>query len=120
MKKILFMLLAVMGVFSSCSSKVDDLYNPDMTAALKNAQYNRAFLSQFGNIDPYHTWGFDNLGSRAVDVKSNEWGGYVEVPSPIADSEIQLVTAWFENNQNPLSTPTQWSDYFAQQVSSTE
>lgn len=65
MKKILFMLLAVMGVFSSCSNKVDDLYNPDMTAALKNAQYNRAFLSQFGNIDPYHTWGFNNLGSRA-------------------------------------------------------
>ena len=120
MKKILFMLLAVMGVFSSCSNKVDDLYNPDMTAAFKNAQYNRAFLSQFGNIDPNHTWGFDNLGSRAVDVNSNEWGGYVEVPSPIADSEIQLVTEWFENNQNPLSTPTQWSDYFAQQVSSTE
>lgn len=120
MKKILFMLLAVMGVFSSCSNKVDDLYNPDMTAALKNAQYNRAFLSQFGNIDPNHTWGFNNLGARVAITNANEWASYVDVPSPLTKEEKELVTNWFANNQNPVSTPVQWSEYFAQQVSSTE
>ena len=95
MKKILFMLLAVMGVFSSCSNKVDDLYNPDMTAALKNAQYNRAFLSQFGNIDPYHTWGFNNLGSRASDMSSNQWSDNWYTPDNITEDERAAVLAEF-------------------------
>jgi len=95
MKKILFMLLAVMGVFSSCSNKVDDLYNPDMTAALKNAQYNRAFLSQFGNIDPYHTWGFNNLGSRAADMSSNQWSDNWYTPDNITEDERAAVLAEF-------------------------
>ena len=95
MKKILFMLLAVMGVFSSCSNKVDDLYNPDMTAALKNAQYNRAFLSQFGNIDPYHTWGFNNLGSRASDTDSNHWSDNWYTPDNITEDERAAVLAEF-------------------------
>ena len=120
MKKILFFLFAGMAVFSSCNNKVDDLYNPEMTAALKNAQYNRAFLAQFGNIDPNHTWGFTNLDGRAVDTDGGMWAGYVDVPAPITEDERTLVTNWFEKNQNPTSTPTQWSDYFAQQVSSSQ
>ena len=87
MKKILFMLLAVMGVFSSCSNKVDDLYNPDMTAALKNAQYNRAFLSQFGNIDPYHT---------KTDEEILEFFKEMEIHEDFTDLEYKIM----ENGKN--------------------
>lgn len=120
MKKLLALILITAAAFSSCNNKHEDLYNPEMMNAIKNAQYARAFLQQFGNIDPNHTWGFNNIGGRAVDTNSNQWGEYVEVPAPIAEDEIALVTAWFEQNQNPVSTPAQWSDYFAQQVSSSQ
>lgn len=114
------MLLAVMGVFSSCSNKVDDLYNPDMTAALKNAQYNRAFLSQFGNIDPYHTWGFNNLDARvskpeAVDNPQNLG---ITHPADVTAAEIEKVTNWFKTHQNPESVSVSWSDFWVQKVSS--
>ena len=116
MKKILFMLLAVMGVFSSCSNKVDDLYNPDMTAALKNAQYNRAFLSQFGNIDPYHTWGFNNLNGRAVTKADETTYPSDEAPAAITDTERKYVANWFANNPGLSEQGFDFQNFFVQHV----
>lgn len=116
MKKILFMLLAVMGVFSSCSNKVDDLYNPDMTAALKNAQYNRAFLSQFGNIDPYHTWGFNNLNGRAVTKADEPTYPSDKAPAAITDTEREYVANWFANNPGLSEQGFDFQNFFVQHV----
>ena len=118
MKKILFMLLAVMGVFSSCSNKVDDLYNPDMTAALKNAQYNRAFLSQFGNIDPYHTWGFNNLGSRASIMDATAlYNNWYPIDN-VTEAERDAVVAEFskERKDDVNTILIEESNFWIQQV----
>ena len=118
MKKILFFLFAGMAVFSSCNNKVDDLYNPEMTAALKNAQYNRAFLAQFGNIDPNHTWGFTNLNGRGSDMSSNQWSDNWYTPTNITDEERSLVIAEFskvrENAVNEIIIDAE--NYWVQQV----
>lgn len=123
MKKILGFVMMTAVMLSSCGNDHEDLYDPAMAAKLKANQYAEAFHAMYGDIAPNHTWGFGfSLGSRAgwMDVNANMWGDYVEVPAPLTENQKNLVTRWFESNKNPISTPVQWCDYFAQQVSSSE
>ena len=123
MKKQLFfsaaMMVAVGFAAVGCSSNNDVEFNPN---AEKEFTYKEAFVKQFGKIDPKNNWGFGastkSIGTRDVNANANMWGNYVEVPDPLTQDQKDVVTQWFKNNQNPQGIAVQWSDFFAQQVSS--
>ena len=125
MKKQLFfsaaMMVAVGFAAVGCSSNNDVEFNPN---AEKEFTYKEAFVKQFGKIDPKNNWGFGastkSIGTRTANTNANEWGNYVEVPAPLTQAQIDVVTQWFKNNKNPQGIAVQWSDFFAQQVSSGE
>lgn len=125
MKKQLFfsaaMMVAVGFAAVGCSSNNDVEFNPN---AEKEFTYKEAFVKQFGKIDPKNNWGFGastkSIGTRSANVNANEWGNYVEVPAPLTQAQKEVVTQWFKNNKNPQGIAVQWSDFFAQQVSSGE
>ena len=125
MKKQLFfsaaMMVAVGFAAVGCSSNNDVEFNPN---AEKEFTYKEAFVKQFGKIDPKNNWGFGastkSIGTRGVDANANMWGNYVEVPDPLTDDQKEVVKQWFKNNKNPQGIAVQWSDFFAQQVSSGE
>lgn len=108
---------------SSCSSNDVPSYDP---SAEKTALYQENFVKTFGNIDPKNDWGFgENIPSnqkptKAFDANSTMWGGYVEVPDVLTEEQKNAVTAWFTAHQNPQGIAVNWSDFFVQQVSSTD
>lgn len=108
---------------SSCSSHDVPTFDPGVEKA---AAYQNDFVKAFGNIDPNNDWGFgENIPSnpkatRGNDAKNNEWGKYVEVPDVLTDDQIKAVTEWFGKHQNPQGIAVNFSDFFVQQVSSTE
>lgn len=108
---------------SSCSSNDMPSYDP---GANKAATYQDKFVEAFGNIDPKNDWGFgEDIPSnpkptKSADPNANMWGGYVEVPEPLTDAQKTVVTTWFANHQNPTGIAINWSDFFVQQVSSTD
>lgn len=126
MKKNLFstmMCAGLAGMFmASCSNDIEDLFDP--TYATTKAQYKAEWIKQFGEINPQHNWGFGSAETRALtrgtDPNANMWGGYIEVPAPLTDAQSAVVTEWFANNQNPQGVAVNWSDFFIQQVSSSE
>ena len=108
---------------SSCSSNDVPSYDP---SAEKTALYQENFVKTFGNIDPKNDWGFGQdipcapKPTKGVNANANEWGGYVEVPDTLTDAQIATVTNWFASHPNPQGIAVNWSDFFVQQVSSTE
>ena len=108
---------------SSCSSNDVPSYDP---SAEKTALYQENFVKTFGNIDPKNDWGFGQdipcapKPTKGVNANANEWGGYVEVPEPLTKAQIATVTSWFATHPNPQGIAVNWSDFFVQQVSSTE
>ncbi len=128
MKKVFFktmMVAALAGTaMSSCVNEIEDLYDSSY-AAKKKQQYENQWKIQFGAIDPEHNWGFSSDASEAkamtrgwANTEANTWGSYVEVPDTLTGAQKELVTDWFEANQNPQGISVNWSDFFAQQVSS--
>ena len=108
---------------SSCSSNDVPSYDP---SAEKTALYQENFVKTFGNIDPKNDWGFGQdipcapKPTKGVNANANEWGGYVEVPEPLTEAQIATVTSWFATHPNPQGIAVNWSDFFVQQVSSTD
>ena len=108
---------------SSCSSNDVPSYDP---SAEKTALYQENFVKTFGNIDPKNDWGFGQdipcapKPTKGVNANANEWGGYVEVPDTLTEAQIATVTSWFATHPNPQGIAVNWSDFFVQQVSSTE
>ena len=108
---------------SSCSSNDVPSYDP---SAEKTALYQENFVKTFGNIDPKNDWGFGQdipcapKPTKGVNANANEWGGYVEVPEPLTEAQIATVTNWFASHPNPQGIAVNWSDFFVQQVSSTD
>ena len=108
---------------SSCSSNDAPTYDP---SAEKTASYQDNFVKTFGNIDPKNDWGFGQdipcapKPTKVANTNANEWGGYVEVPEPLTKAQIATVTSWFATHPNPQGIAVNWSDFFVQQVSSTE
>ena len=104
---------------SSCSSNDAPTYDP-------SASYQDNFVKTFGNIDPKNDWGFGQdipcapKPTKGVNANANEWGGYVEVPDTLTEAQIATVTSWFASHPNPQGIAVNWSDFFVQQVSSTE
>ena len=108
---------------SSCSSNDVPSYDP---SAEKTALYQENFVKTFGNIDPKNDWGFGQdipcapKPTKGANTNANEWGGYVEVPDTLTKAQIATVTSWFASHPNPQGIAVNWSDFFVQQVSSTE
>ena len=108
---------------SSCSSNDVPSYDP---SAEKTALYQENFVKTFGNIDPQNDWGFGQdipcapKPTKGANTNANEWGGYVEVPDTLTDAQIETVANWFASHPNPQGIAVNWSDFFVQQVSSTE
>ena len=117
MKKLLGLLLFAAAMFSSCGNDLEDLYDPHAAALLKANKYSKAFVQQFGAINPNHTWGFSGLMSRGADQQSNQWYSYVTLPDRITPAEEEKVTAYFQNTSNySKNTQVDFSDFFVQQV----
>ena len=108
---------------SSCSSNDVPSYDP---SAEKTALYQENFVKTFGNIDPKNDWGFGQdipcapKPTKVANANANEWGGYVEVPDTLTKAQIATVTSWFATHPNPQGIAVNWSDFFVQQVSSTD
>lgn len=120
-KQFNFWLLAIGVVALSACSSDNDLYDPAKAAAKKEAQYEAAFVKKYGAIATDQDWGFgaataSAVISRSAFPNSNEWGKYVDVPSPVSDMEKAKVIEWFKTHKNPESTPITWTDFFVQQV----
>lgn len=114
-----FLTIGVVAL-SACSSD-NNLYDPSKVAARKEAQYEAAFVKKYGTIAVDQDWGFgaakaDAANTRAVDANANLWGNYVDVPSPVSDTEKAKVIEWFRTHRNPVSIPINWTDFFIQQV----
>lgn len=131
MKKVFFktMVVAVLAgsAMSSCVKEVEDLYNPEYTAKMQ--QYETQWRIKFGRIDPNEDWGFGaDASSEAkaimtrgwVNANANMWGDFVEVPEPLTEEQKTMITNWFETNQKPQGISVNWSDFFVQQVSSSD
>ena len=128
MKKYLMMALAVVAL-ASCS-KSDDVFETGRT--VQGDKYANAFTNEFGTVASTVNWGFDkpqtanfdNTGkftgfTRGVRANGNEWGIYVEVPQPLTQAQKDKVTKFFTETKNPQGIAVNWSDFFVQQVSST-
>ena len=118
-----FLAAIVAGSMTSCQEE-------DFGFDSKEIEYRTAFKKSFGIPDVNHTWGFQDivapvseLQTRVAVPNSNQWSGdpyYLNVPAPLTDEQIDTVTAWFKTHNNPTGVAVNWTDYFAQQVSSTE
>ena len=110
---------------SSCSSN-DDLGKFE---TIKQQEFKKAFTAEFGNIASDHSWGFGaveipTLGqatTKAAATNSNQWfdpnQNYKLVkPEFITDREIEVVSQWFKEHKNPVSTPVNLTDFFVLQV----
>ena len=126
MKKYLMIAVAALAIVSC--SKSEDVSDPDQVAKNQVAQikanYQEAFVKAYGQIQPGHNWGFGVVTTkgitRAVDANANEWGdNYYNVPAPLTAQQIKVVTDWFTANRNPEGVAIDYTDSFAQQVSST-
>lgn len=130
MKKVFFktMMVAVLAgsAMSSCVNEVEDLYNPEYMAKMQ--QYEAQWRIKFGRIDPNEDWGFGADASSEpkamtrgwANAGANMWGGFVEVPAPLTEEQKAMITNWFETNQKPQGISVNWSEFFAQQVSSND
>ena len=110
---------------TSCSSNDD----PGSYETIKQQEFKRAFTAEFGNIASNHNWGFSaveipTLGqatTKAAAPNSNQWFDpnqdfKLVKPDFITDREIEVVSQWFKDHLNPVSTPVNLTDFFVLQV----
>ena len=119
MKKLLGLLLMGTAMFSSCGNDHEDLYDPNAVALMKANEYAKAFVQQFGNINPNQDWGFGNPLSRlSVSKEKHDWkAAGVKVPNDITNEEKELVEKWFAEHKNPTSVSIDFSNFWLQHVS---
>lgn len=99
MKKLLGLLLFATAMFSSCGNDLEDLYDPHAAALLKANKYSKAFVQQFGAINPNHTWGFSGLMPRAAETGANEFYYNWHNPGNITEVEREKVLAEFSKKR---------------------
>ena len=99
MKKLLGLLLMGAAMFSSCGNDHEDLYDPNAVALMKANEYAKAFVKQFGDIDPNHTWGFSGLMSRSAETGANEFYEKWHNPGNITEVEREKVLAEFSKKR---------------------
>ena len=108
-------------MLSSCRNDIKDMFDPNAVALRKMNEYSKAFVKQFGNIDPDHTWGFGRqLNARGSEPQAvdNPQNLGITHPDAVTEAEIEKVTNWFKDNQYPKSVDVSWSEFWIQKVSS--
>lgn len=117
-----FSLAAILaGSFVSCQDE-------DLGYTAEQIKYESEFVKEFGKPDPNHKWGFVDMPllesasvTRGAGPNANEWGYQgLDVPYPLSQVQKDFVTNWFKENKNPTGVAVSWTDYFAQQVYSTD
>lgn len=111
--------LALAFVAVSCNND-EDLFDPEASEA--KAKYEAAFKAKFGEPAADHNWGFGTVQSnetRAYEANRNQWGDYYHVANPLTAEQVAKVTAWFESNKNPEGVAINYTQFFFQNVSST-
>ena len=116
--------VVVSGSFIGCK---DEEFNGSRMEQKVEA-FEDAFIRAFGQPDPNHTWGFENLGgdelamTRTENANANEWAdpnkayGGLLVPPPLTDAQIAVVKKYFQTHPNLGYEDPKWSNYFIQQV----
>lgn len=119
MKKYLMMALAVAALATSCT-KND--FESMSQAEIDQAKYDAAFLRYIGGtIAPNQDWGF-SAKTRGENANANEWAdpnkayGGLNVPPPLTDEQIEVVTAYFQSVKDIPYNDPHWTNYFMQQV----
>lgn len=111
-------------VNSSCSSNDMSSYE-----SVKQQEFKQSFTTEFGNIATNHNWGFtaqavpniDKTQTKAAAPNSNQWFDpnqqfKLVQPNYITEREIYVVSQWFKEHKNPVSTPVNLTDFFVMQV----
>ena len=116
--------VVVSGSFIGCK---DEEFNGSRMEQKVEA-FEEAFIRAFGQPDPNHTWGFENLGgdelamTRTENANANEWAdpnkeyGGLLVPPPLTEKQIAVVKAYFQTVDKLGYKDPKWSNYFIQQV----
>ena len=129
MKRSAYYYLSFVAIMTGCFSSCEE---EDMGYTAEEIKYKTEFVKEFGTPDPNHKWGFVDSPlvvaspytyntTRQASPNANMWGGWgLDVPYPLSTKQKEYVTKWFETHENPTGITATWTDYFAQQVSSTE
>ena len=121
-KLLLFFVLSCL-IFIGCAKNDFEVFS-------KTSKYNAEFRDSISsNIDPNNTWGFypveivqiDQAITRVATTNLNQWfnpSQYYKLVQPefITDREIEVVSQWFKDHKNPVSTPVNLTDFFVMQV----
>lgn len=117
MKRIVYLIIMILPL-GSCQEE-------DFGWESKDIRYRSEFFKEYGHPSPQSSFGFidqpiykNSPETRSEDANANMWGGYLEVPDPLSELQIEVITNWFRTHQNPQGISVNWTDYFAQQVSS--
>lgn len=108
--------VALSATFVSCSNH-DIEFDPNAAVKQAQAEYEAAFVEQFGQPAANQTWGFPTT-MRGTYPNSNMWesDGYT-IPADITPEEIAKVKAVFaEKVTNPNNETLPWDNFFVQHV----
>ena len=114
----------------NCLVALSSCREEDFGFDAESIKYQSEFEKEFGKPDPNHNWGFvdmplmvasDNNLTREGSPNANQWGYWgLDVPYPLSQVQKEFVTNWFKTHKNPTGVAVSWTDYFAQQVYSTD
>ena len=116
--------VALGGMFTGCS-KDADLSGGQNSAEFNIVQnYEKAFITRFGQPHPNQTWGFGSAAAltRSENANANEWAdpnkayGGLKVPPPLTDEQKAVVIKYFQITPNLGYEDPHWTNYFIQQV----
>lgn len=113
--------VALGGLFTGCSNDVD--LSGGNTAEFNVVQnYEKAFITRFGQPHENQTWGFGEsvASTRGVNANGNMWaseeGGNWKVPTQLTAEQKDIVRQYFQQNKPIGYKDPQWENYFIQQV----
>lgn len=120
MKKYLMMGLAALA-FAACSHDDVETLTPEEQAVQK---FESLFIETFGKPAANQDWKYVSQGNngttRYTSANGNEWGVSWYVPKPLTAAQKAIVTAYFTAVQNPEGVSVDYTNFFSQNVSSTD
>ncbi len=110
--------LVLSATFVSCSHEAEGYSSQEEAKA---AQYQAAFVKEFGNINPNQTWGFGSSAkamTRAdINVNGNQWETTPEVTAEEAQAVYDYVNKVKTSIPHYMETaPTDLQNYYVTQV----
>lgn len=110
--------LALAFVAVSCSND-EDVFDPN--ASKDTAKYQATFVKTFGEPAANHTWGFGEYKPVRgwADHNENMWADFYFVPEALTSEQVRFTINWFNDNKNPESVAIDFTNFFYQNVGST-